>query len=185
MENNGYKERLSLVIQSAYVEYKVLAVDIPHRQNGLVKTYLWLSSLILAFDLKVYSDLLQLRYAIYFFNKMPTALFYHIAGIALILSLIAFALATDSMRGRGVTKLPLGGDINLFTQWAHSDVNGGGYKTYVSLIASINKAMTNEAKLVSKRGKILRITSLCCLFSIVLSLLSFWVFTLGPEAGHL
>lgn len=175
----NYRERLALVVQCAYEEYRIITVDTPNRQQGLIKTYLWLSSLIIAFDLSVYSELLQKKFEISFLARDPECLFTVTAIIALISSLAAFGIATWATFGRGVVKMPLGADVMEFARKAKDDAEKGEFRTYNTLIKSLDVAIDGRMGYVSSCSLLLRFTSAFCFASLIFSLLSYVFFMLG------
>lgn len=173
-----YRERLALIVQSAYEEYRVVTIDSPNRQHGMAKTYLWLSSLIIAFDLKVYVDFLQRVYQIQLLQHDPTPLFLAVAAVSVVTAVLAFGLAMFTTLGRGSVKMPLGDDIMKFAEKAKEDAEKGSFRTYNSLIRSLDEAIAERIGYTKNCAILLRISAVSCLISLVVSLLSCGIFLL-------
>lgn len=171
-DHTKYREGLLFLAKMAYDEYRQVCLDIPKYQATLLRTYLWLSSLVVTLEAGFYikAGSGEISWA----GKTCTIgdWFYFFAGISLVASLAAFALGVDTLRGRGIPTLPLG-DFNVLANKAFemaSDASSS--KLYPTIIRALNVEISREAASISRKGKKLRAMSRLILISVFFSILS-------------
>lgn len=174
-----YRENMNMLIDKAYCEYQAVSHGIPGQQGRILKTYLWLGSVLGAFELGLYSKIMTEGLSIPFLTGQLTGHFYMFSVIAVLLSLGAFVLAVDALRGRGTQGLPFG-DFTALAAMAFDDS-----KSYIlhtlqpSILHAINEEIKIQAIYCDKRGKKLRqlsflqLGSLCATICSIICLIHF------------
>jgi hypothetical protein len=167
-----YREGLSFLAKMAYDEYRHVCLDIPKYQATLLRTYLWLSSLIATLEAGFYFKAVSGE--IFWAGRVcvTSCCFYFFAGISLTASLAAFALGVDTLRGRGMSTLPLG-DFNVLAEKAYEMASDpSSSKLYPTIIKALNAEISRQTASKSKKGKKLRAMSALALVSVFFSILA-------------
>lgn len=171
-DHTKYREGLTFIAKMAYDEYRQVCLDIPKYQATLLRTYLWLSSLIATLEAGFYFKAVSGEISWAGVVCTTGDWFYFFAGISLTASLAAFALGVDTLRGRGMSTLPLG-DFNVLADKAFEMASDpSSSKLYPTIIQALNTEISRLAVSTSKKGKKLRAMSLLALTSVSFSILT-------------
>jgi len=167
-DHDEYDKSLMIILEHTATEYKRTAIDIPASQKSNLKTYLWLSSLLIAAELSIFKALLEKKVEIPFFQKSAGPWFYIFAIVSLGMSAVCFFLGVDSMRGRKPKYLPFG-DPMSWADKAYADAEGENalVKTQTSVIGALSYAISESCAIVNILGIKLRIMSVTLLVSLV------------------
>lgn len=95
-----YDRDLDVLLDIAKTEYQILSTHDEALQSGLVKTYLWISTVILATLLAVGHTMMQEKAFLFLFSGHCGPMFYALWGASLIFAGIVFVYGIDALRGR-------------------------------------------------------------------------------------
>ncbi|CCO22211.1 hypothetical protein [Maridesulfovibrio hydrothermalis] len=167
-DKKQYQDGLTFIAQKGYDEYKIVAVDIPARQATYLRTYLWLSSLICAFQLNFYYRVIS--NSLDFTIKLPLSGFeYGVACLSFACSGYVFILAVDTLRGRGLNKIPLG-DLKNLSEIAYDMATEHDYCLYPTIIQNIDSAIREHIEQIGKIGFRLRKMSIGIITSVLITI---------------
>ncbi|MGE4293929.1 MAG: hypothetical protein AB7E32_17190 [Desulfovibrio sp.] len=165
-DHGKYQAALAVLTKTAYDEYKHVSMDLPSYQAGLLRTYLWLSSLVatleVGFFYKAVSGGIQWGGAV----CVPAGWFFVFAAAALMGAFSAFVLGVDSLRGRGKACFPLGDFTSLATMAHEMASEPGSTKLYPSMITALDAEINRQTAVVNRKGIKLRSMSLLTLLSV-------------------
>lgn len=159
-----YREDIKYLASLAYDEYKMMMVDTKRYQANLLKTYLWLSSLILGLQLTTYAKLLFVLNNTYNINFIDVVA----AAISIIPSLVAFIIGVDTLRGRTSPGRPLG-DLGQLLKIAKMDKDSDNNLTHLATIQALNDYLLKEKKTIHFKGIRMRAMSYCIIIAVGLS----------------
>lgn len=127
-----YRSNLELLIQQASADYNFLITDLRDFQSSYIRTYLWISTILIAFNTSLYLKILDKTHPIPLLNGAPSVAFYLLALLSLLIPLVVFVIGVDAMRGRKDTLIPIGDYNEKMDQlWAERD------KGYEGVLRSI------------------------------------------------
>lgn len=169
-DHDKYREALLFLSKTAYDEYRYVCLDIPKYQATLLRTYLWLSSIVLTVETGFAFKLLSNEIKWQEIPLVPGECFYIFYGVALLLSLIAFALGVDTLRGRGISRFALGNFNNLAQEAYEMAFVPGSTTLYPTMISALDEAINCQVATIDQKGKKLRWTSRLILLSVLLAL---------------
>ena len=102
--NTKYSTALDSVLRAALDDYNQITYTTKRFQHSTIKTYLWISTGVVAAELAFYADITSTKQLIAFIDltvDMQGKVFKFFSCLSLILSLVVFLLGVDTMRGRG------------------------------------------------------------------------------------
>lgn len=174
-----YEKNLVILADHAQKEYKLVAQELPAYQRSVLKTYLWLSSLLVAAEVTTFKSLIGKAMNVTWLQKDPSIFFYHISAASILLGLAVFCFGIDTMRGRKNRVMPYISFMTL-ADTAHKEASGVNESatTLTTVIQSLNDSIINQKNEIHKVGIKLRTMSFGINFSIVLGVLAFIVFAL-------
>ena len=171
-DHTKYREGLTFIAKMAYDEYRQVCLDIPKYQASLLRTYLWLSSLIATLEAGFYFKAVSGEISWAGMISTTGDWFFFFAGISLTSSLAAFALGVDTLRGRGMSTLPLG-DFNILATKAYEMAyDPSSSKLYPTLIKALDAEISRQTTVTSRKGRKLRAMSRLVLISVFFSILT-------------
>lgn len=170
---------LGNLAKNAFDEYKIISVDIPSRQAGYLKTYLWLASVLIAAELSFYSNILSQNFPrIDFLYRFPNLAFYIAAATSLGCAVIVFAFGVDTLRGRKQHSIALG-DLMQVVELAKGSAISNDNSYYVPVIRAYNDAISHQATACHQIGVKLRRMSRLILLSLLLAICSILAVSTG------
>jgi hypothetical protein len=185
LDDDKYREAMIFLTKTAYDEYKQVCVELPRFQMSLLKTYLWLSSLVLTVEAGVCYK--AMTGDIKWGETVCTAgtWFFAFAAAALVVSMTAFVLGVDTLRGRRRfnRNLPLGDFTDLATEAYDMASKPRSTTLYSSMIAALNREINRQAAITSRLGLKLRRMSQLILISVVFAMLAGTVLFWGRETN--
>lgn len=175
IESVPYEHWLNL----AYDEYKNTFFNVRGRQIDIIKTYLWLCSAILSFELYMVNEILLGRVA--YIKQCHVAYIVIIELVSIAFAVIAFLLAIKLLRlskGKELFPFSFSGDGNDAVSYFKTT----SFEQYcASNISSIHNAIQKERELIAHDGIILRkiciliLSSFCTQFVAALALAIFTI----------
>jgi len=174
-----YEKNLVILADHAQKEYKLVTQEVPAYQRSVLKTYLWLSSLLVAAEVATFKALIGKTINVTWLQKDPSIFFYHISVASIFLGFAVFCFGIDTMRGRKPRVMPYGSFMDLADK-AYKEASGEKSRatTLTTVIKSLNDSIITQKDEIHKVGIKLRFMSFGINFSIVLGVLAFIVFAL-------
>lgn len=173
MTDEEYLKKLEVILKAAQDEYKQITYDRRQIQHGLLKNYIWLSTILFSTQTAILLYALDTRTT---FVLEPGIVFLFFIILAIVLSAGTFAFGVDTIRGRGEVKFPY---ITTFWQmWEYAyreryDLgrpdNGKAilpHELHTFMIDELQKAIFENRKTAGDVGKKLRRLSWLLLASI-------------------
>lgn len=171
-DDDKYQDSLKFIADKAFAEYHFLSMDHVKHQSSLLKTYLWLSSLTCAFQTSLYYKVLASEISTKVFSGHPDFWFHLFGLISIALSLGAFVLGSDTLRGRGESHFPISNFEELSDIAYNMASKPRSQILYPSMIKNLNAEINRQIKSTNLRGKKLRIMSRLIISSILFSVLA-------------
>jgi hypothetical protein len=178
-DHGKYAERLKALADLGHREYRMFFLEVPRFQAMYLRTYLWLASLLAAFELTCFAALARDGYGLPFLDRLPSPWFYSVAALALAATFAAFVLATDTLRGKGSTGLPLD-NLPALAQDAYQDASGSTQTMYNNIIIAFSEQITAQAGESSRIARRLRAMSLFLLASVACAAIAVAALAMGP-----
>ena len=151
-----YKSNILFLLEKAYAEYRTVSYDIPGRQVETLKTYLWLGSVLGAFELVFFSQVISGDTGLAFIAVSPPYMFFAFAFVAAGCSLFSFAWAIDALRERTTQGLPFG-DFMALAGMAEEDARDKDqYSLHISILNALNDEILIQAASCDRRGRIVQ-----------------------------
>lgn len=178
LQKEHFDKDLSLLLDIARTEYKILLVDDRNHQVGMLKTYLWLSTVMAAAMVSAGNTLVRDGG----FLLLPAGrwgpLVSTFGGISLILALVVFALGIYTLRGRK--------DINVFGDFKHmhgvaqkAQQDNDPFAFRLSTLRFLDATISDQTKETSLTGRRLRKMSWMLLGSALCGALAVAAFVVG------
>lgn len=186
MTDEEYLKKLEIILKAAQDEYKQITYDRRQIQHGLLKNYIWLSTILFSAQTAILLYALDTRTTLVVLEPGKAFLFFII--LAILLSVGTFALGVDTIRGRKEVKFPY-----ITTFWQMRDYayrerydlgrpdNGGEifpHDLYNLMIGDLQYGIDNNRQTAGDVGKKLRCLSWLLLGSIASTVLAlivaFW-----------
>lgn len=174
---NNFDADLSLLLDIARTEYKILFVDDRTYQGGLLKTYLWLSTVMIAAIIAL-GDAAMGKGQILFIAGRCGWIFFICWGSSLALSLAVFGLGVDALRGRNGF-LTFGNFKQLFEIAEEAARAEDRHSFRIDLLRFLEKTTAIQTAETSRTGLRLRKMSYMLLGSTLGGVLAVTAFTLG------
>lgn len=178
--NIAYQKELDMLLQYTYSEYKNITLERQNIQLGLVKNYLWLSTVILGVYFSVWMAFLSKIDIL----SLSSLSMWHCVGMFLailanISAIIVLILGIDALRGREHNTLPFGDFNTLVKESYNAALKGKKFSShlYISLITKITEVIKKRTMFVDFIGHRLRVMSKLLLFSICTSVVLFLLVT--------
>jgi len=168
-----YKAHLDMLIDKAYEEYKHVSRDIPKLQSRFLRTYLWLGSILVAFELNVFIKIIHRKETIWFLNGPIGGYFYFFASLSILSSFITFLIGLDSLRGKGHKILPFGDFMNLAQLAYESAFSENSRSLEATILNALNDEISRQSALCSQLGQQLRNMSYLLLTSVAMAITAF------------
>lgn len=173
-----YDRDLDVLLDIAKTEYQILSTHDEALQSGLVKTYLWISTVILAALLAVGHTMMQERAFLFLFSGHCGPMFYALWGASLIFAGIVFVYGIDALRGRKALS-SIGNFKNMYEigEQAFQKGNEQGFRS--AALRFLDRAVTERNHIINRKGRHLRIMSWLLLSSSLSAVLSVVAFAWG------
>lgn len=168
-QEKTYRECLNIIVKAAQEEYKQAMYDRPNRQSFILKTYIWLSTVIFAGEVSLFSAIVSpSKYAYFYIPKIQEEyLFYVCVVLSLVSSFIAFVLGIFAFLGRVKIKPPYRDHYIDVAKKAHNDVFCGAHYTFQTVwLENLSSAINAQLDSCQEVGKRLRAISWLITFSI-------------------
>lgn len=175
---NNFDADLNLLLDIARTEYKTLMVDDRSYQDGLLKTYLWLSTVMLAAIIAIGGSAIGEKKILFLSPGNCDRLFLVLWGGSLILSLAVFVLGIDTLRWRNHVKT-FGNFREIFDIAKRAAEEGKKQDFKISLLRFLEETTTSQTAETSRRGLRLRKMSYMLLGSTLSGFLAVVAFALG------
>lgn len=175
--NERYVKDLETVLDLAKNEFRTESLDVPNHQTGLLKTYLWLSTVLLAGEIGITNTLLEGKTVIpWIVAGAASPAFYVYAFIAISFAFAVFCLGIDGLRAR--VDVPA---VKSFTQLADFADTDGNNKCILQkqLIKFFNQSLTDQIAENNRIGLLLRKMSRLLLASTGCFVFTVWLFVVG------
>lgn len=171
-DHANYKECLTTLLKAAQDEYKVITYDRRTMQHGILRNYLWLSTVMFSVECTGIYRVVSNPSTPWLMH--PGTLFWILAGLSLISSLACFCFGVDTMRGRGVVffpyQVPFESLMSMAHQEASRDLPVG--RLYMSMIRDLEKSINQHRAIATTVGRKLRCISWGLLFSLACAVLA-------------
>lgn len=171
-DQKDYKDFLAALLKAAQDEYKLVTYDRRTMQHGILRNYLWLSTVMFSVECTGIYQVASNTGAPW--PMYPSTLFWILAGLSLISSLACFCFGVDTMRGRGVVlfpyQVPFESLMSMAHQEASRDLPVG--RLYMSMIRDLEKGINQHRAIATTVGKKLRYISWGLLFSLACAVLA-------------
>lgn len=179
-KRDDYGKALENILRAAQEDYKQITYERRARQQFILRTYLWLSTLILGVQIPIFSHvkISSVGFKVVPWDIQITPFFYFWAAVAIFASLASFVLGVDTMRGRGETLVPYQPYKKLldlaYKSASNTPENSSSDKEAwcIEMIKSLTAAINNERLQASKVGKKLRGISYAILISVLFTMLA-------------
>lgn len=160
-----------MLIHYAYEDFKFLLVDFACHQSKYLHTYLWLSTLLIAFNFKCYIDITNNNSGLsnLFPINEPNLEYYTFSLLSLISLLLTFILGVDTLRSKGDIFRPFG-DYKTLIKWAQEDIYCNKEKLRPSILISIQEEINIQERLCDAIGKRLKFMSYMIILSVILTI---------------
>ena len=176
-QESNFDNDLNLLLDIARTEYKTLFVDDRAHQFGLLKTYLWLSTVLIA-AIAALGDAAIGKEQILFVTGKCSWGFFICWGVSLTLSLAVFGLGVDSLRGRK-NFLVFGNFKQLFEIAEDAGRAKDKHSFRIDLLRFLEKSTSTQTAETSRTGLRLRKMSYLLLGSALGGILAIEAFLLG------
>ena len=103
MTDEEYLKKLEIILKAAQDEYKQITYDRRQIQHGILKNYIWLSTILFSTQTAILFYALDARTLLVL---EPGQVFLIFIKIAILLSAGTFIFGVDTIRGRGEVKFP-------------------------------------------------------------------------------
>lgn len=166
-----YLDSLDTILKAAQEEYRQITFDRPNRQFAILRTYLWLGTVVFTGELTLFSAIVSPENSIFTLSINFYDQFYGYCILALVSSLIAFVMGVDALRGRGFLKTPCGIQYSAMAIAAMYEARyeqSGAFKT--QWIEHLDDVILIHQKEAMRVGVRLRSISYLILFSVFFSL---------------
>lgn len=175
---NIYDKDIDLLIDIARTEYKILMVDDRAFQGNMLKTYLWLSTVLIASFIALAHMLFDKNVAFPFLHQgHPWWAFYSTGGLALFFSFIVFCMGINGLRGRNSKNF---GDFKkLFLDMAAASSANDPLAFRTMLLRFLDNTVILQTEETNRTGLRLRKMSYLLLTSIFLGACSIILFAVG------
>lgn len=174
---NNFDADLSLLLDIARTEYKTLMVDDRAYQSGLLKTYLWLSTVMIAAIIAL-GDAAMGKGQVLFITGHCGWFFAICWGSSLFFSLAVFGLGVDTLRGRK-NFLTFGNFKQLFENAEEAARAEDEHSFRIDLLRFLEKTAAIQTAETSRTGLRLRKMSYMLLGSTLGGVLAVAAFALG------
>lgn len=165
-----YRASLDLILKAAQEDYKQVTFDRPNRQSTILKTYMWLSSLLFAAEWSVFSPIHSGQSSTLFFGSVcPNILFTTLMLVTLGCSLAAFVLGVDTARGRISHRYPYEDSYTDQFREAYGTSSYEGNPTEalrLNMIAQLERGILHHRRELERVGRRLRAISILMLVSV-------------------
>lgn len=166
-----YQQQVDLLIHHASEDYRYLTRDLQSFQTGHLRAYLWLSTVLIAFNVSLYLRLLDTNNPIPILTGTPSVCFYVSAAVALLILLVVFLLGIDTMRGRSKVVPPFGNyDDRRKAFWKEKE--GDNEATLSQVLVTFQKAIDTQKAECNRRAEKLQRMSYLLLTSAGFTILS-------------
>lgn len=165
---DDYTKQIDGLLKFSFDEYKKFSTDIPKLQMGLVKTYLWIASALIAIQGSMIHELIginNIRVQFFLGHIQWTTLF---SFLSIIVSFSVFCIGIDTMRGKkwGIGAL---GDLIKTSDYIYNSCNSEKSHDYpdgrIYILRGFNDAINHYNIQNSQRVKKLRAMSYGLLIS--------------------
>ena len=176
LETN-FNNDLNLLLDVARAEYKILLVDDRAHQAGLLKTYLWLSTVLIAAIVALGDAAIGSGQILFFTGKCSWG-FFLCWGASLVLALVVFGLGVDSLRGR--KNVLVFGDYKQLFEAAEGAARAGDKHSFrIDLLRFLDKTTAIQTRETSRTGLKLRSMSYLLLGAALGGILAVMAFLLA------
>jgi len=173
-----FRTKLELLLKNASEDHRYLSKDLPAYQANYLRTYLWLATVLIAFNASIYGKLLEGTSSIPFLQGHPTACFNFGAAVSLVLLLIVFWMGVDAMRGRRNVEFPFGNYVERYNEiWTETEDDNE--PTLGRVLATFQQEITHQSEVCSRVATKLRYMSRLLLGSVATTLLTLFFFIIS------
>ena len=176
-EFTRYREDLKFLADKAHAEYMLFESYTLPNQNGLIKTYLWIASVLFTVEMTLLLKLTENNYALLktFYqnqNLYPPTLFYYFYFASLCCAVGTFLFAIDTLRGRDLKENPFR-DFKSDLVTAFEDTyENNQVELYVQSIERLDDALSQRMEMCSIKGRKLRKMSKLLVYGFINCLIS-------------
>ncbi len=124
MTEEQYLEKLEVLLKAAQDEYKQITYDRRAVQHGILKNYMWLSTVLFGTQTAILFTVKAGDAA--FLALVPTFWFLFLIALAIVISCATFIFAVDTLRGRGEVRFPYLATFDYYRQYVHREFTGAG-----------------------------------------------------------
>lgn len=164
-----YREDLKFLTNLAYDEYKILKVDYKVYQANLIKTYLWITSIVGGLQFSFFYKIFIAR-EVLSDKKLIFSVWHCLPAIlALTLTLLAFFVGVDTLRGRSKSVQIAGKHISILNMIKKRAQTSKISTIYPTIISRIDKCSMHEKTELTRKGNMARKMSWLIMFSIILT----------------
>lgn len=172
---NIYDKDIDLLVDIARTEYKILMVDDRSFQGSMLKTYLWLSTVVIASFIAIDHTLYNKDIAFPFLDQgHPWWAFYLAECLAILLSFIVFCMGINGLRGRN-SKI-FGKFKSLFIDMSEASMANDPILFRTKLLKFLDDTVILQTEETNRTGLRLRKMSYLLLSSIFLEVCSVILF---------
>lgn len=190
-----YDKLLDHMLKMAQDEYKQITFDLPSYQKTALRNYLWISTVVMAAEVTLFSSVLggSWLFGIFPWRAYPSCCFYLCCIAALGLSSTVFAFGVDVMRGEGkgeiycLSRRP----YMEFANMAYEEACGKRtkFECKVNMINDLQDTIYAHRELANSMGLKLRKMSRGLLFSLLFTALALlssfpWYGQPGQKGGE-
>lgn len=165
-----YRASLELILKAAQEDYKQVTFDRPNRQSTILKTYMWLSSLLFAAEWSFFSSVREGKAPKLLLGSVcQNDLFFALVVMALGCAAIAFILGVDAARGRIAHRYPY---EDSYTDQIREAYNTSSYgenpneSLRINMIIQLERGIRHHRKEIERVGRRLRTISRLMLLSV-------------------
>ena len=174
--NEKLNEQLEFFVKAACDEYKLFSSDYYRLQLARIRTYLWLSSILIAAQFTFFSNLLEGKY--WPFTRVVRENFqynYVFICITMILSVVSFAIAIDTFRGRRLHRSPIGNLDAISKHLLERKSESDRESIYYTALQGYKEAISSRVAEINFIGRRLRLISFILLCSFFNGIIAFFL----------
>lgn len=184
-----YRDDLKFLVDKAHAEYMTYESYTFPNQHGLIKTYLWIASVLFTAEMTLFFKLTENNYALVetFYqnqNPVPPTPFFYFYFASLCCAIGTFLFAIDTLRGREEKIIPFKNYEQDQLKAFEENYENGKTKLYDELIRGLEEALIQRTQICTSTGlklrkmsKLLACGVINCIISILILLFPAMDFT--------